>query len=79
MGEDTKAHRENIQKLIQYLRDVRRTTISDIVGREGGPTVRAGELKTIRECNEVIDQLKAAFDDERAPRTIPAFGDFCLG
>jgi hypothetical protein len=27
MGEDTTAHRDNIQKLIQYFRDVRRTLI----------------------------------------------------
>jgi hypothetical protein len=66
MAENTKAHRDSIQKLIQYLRDIRRTMISDIVQREAGPTVRAGELKTIRECNETIEQLKAALDEEKA-------------
>jgi hypothetical protein len=65
MGEDTKAHRDNIRKLIQYFREIRRTLISDMVEREGGPTLRLGELKSIRECNETIEQLKTAFDDER--------------
>jgi hypothetical protein len=65
MAEDTKAHRDNIEKLIQYLRDNRRTIIRDIVERQGGPSVRAGELKTIRECTETIDQLRTAFDDEK--------------
>ena len=41
MAENTSAHRDNIQKLIQYLRDIHRTMIGDIVGSEGGPTIRA--------------------------------------
>jgi hypothetical protein len=65
MSEDTKGHRDNIQKLIQYFRDVRRALIRDMVEREGGPTLRLGELKSIRECNDTIEQLKTAFDDEK--------------
>jgi|SoiMetStandDraft_5_1073268.scaffolds.fasta_scaffold1233469_1 hypothetical protein len=41
--------------------------------REGGPTLRLGELKSIRECTETIEQLKTASDDERklqAPEAI---------
>ena len=39
MAENTSAHRDNIQNLIQYLSDIHRTMIGDIVGREARRSV----------------------------------------
>jgi len=55
MAEDTKAHREDIQKLILHVRDQRRSILSGIVAKKGKLIIGVREMVKIRGCNELIE------------------------